>query len=480
MSAPDSATGSAVDEPAPDPAADGQFTSLSTRAARQLATTTKSEPQTQAITSRWLLKSLPWVDVKGGTYRVNRRLQLSTGRGRVHFEHNGADDIRVIPETLTELPALRGYEDLDVLREIAGRFQPREVRAGQVLFEAGQPVTETYLVAHGRFIRYTNGKYGDEEILGVVSDGAQMGDEAVGQSDPLWLGSVRAETSGVVLALPWAVVTEFTERVPSLAAHLAAYVERNRRPMNRKGEADVPVQAGHVGEPTLPGGFVDYELSPREYELSLTQTVLRVHTRVADLYNNPMDQTQQQLRLTIEEIRERQEWELVNNREFGLLHNTDYSQRISTFTGPPAPDDMDELLSMRRKTKLFLAHPKAIAAFFRQCNRRGLVPGTATVDGHEVPAWRGVPIFPCGKIPVTEQHTTSILALRTGEADQGVVGLYQTGIPEEHQPGLNVRFMGIGTAAIINYLVTAYYSMAILVPDAAGILENVQIGRTAE
>ncbi|MEU9991164.1 family 2B encapsulin nanocompartment shell protein [Streptomyces sp. NPDC007971] len=480
MSTPDIATGSAVDEPDPVPPADGQLTSLSTRAARQLTTTTKSEPQMQAITSRWLLKSLPWVDVRGGAYRVNRRLQLRTGRGRVHFEQNGADDIRVIPETLTELPILRGYPDTDVLREMATRFQPREVRPGQVLFEAGQPVTEAYLVVHGRFTRYAVGKYGEEEVVGVVTDGDQMGDEAVDQSDPLWLTSVRAETAGVVLALPWGVVEEFTERVPSLAAHLRAYAEQQRKPMNRKGEAEVPVQAGHVGEPTLPGGFVDYELAPREYELSLTQTVLRVHTRVADLYNDPMDQTAQQLRLTVEEIRERQEWELVNNREFGLLHNVDYGQRISTFTGPPTPDDMDELLSMRRKTKVFLAHPKAIAAFFRQCNKRGLVPGTASVDGHEVPAWRGVPIFPCGKIPVSADHTSSIIALRTGEADQGVVGLYQTGIPEEYQPGLNVRFMGIDSAAIINYLVTAYYSLAILVPDAAGILENVQIGRTAE
>ncbi|MFG2122519.1 family 2B encapsulin nanocompartment shell protein [Streptomyces sp. NPDC048710] len=480
MSTPDIATGSAVDEPDPGLPADGQLTSLSTRAARTLATTTKSEPQMQAITSRWLLKTLPWVDVKGGTYRVNRRLQLRTGRGRVHFEQNGADDIRVVPETLTELPILRGYPDLDVLREMATRFQPREVRPGQVLFEAGQPVTEAYLVVHGRFTRFAAGKYGEEEIVGVVTDGDQMGDEAVGQSDPLWLTSVRAETAGVVLALPWDVVREFTERVPSLAAHLHAYVEQQRRPMNRKGEAEVPVQAGHVGEQTLPGGFVDYELAPREYELSLTQTVLRVHTRVADLYNNPMDQTQQQLRLTVEEIRERQEWELVNNREFGLLHNIDYGQRISSFTGPPTPDDMDELLSMRRKTKVFLAHPKAIAAFFRQCNRRGLVPASANIDGHEIPAWRGVPIYPCSKIPISDDHTTSIIALRTGEADQGVIGLYQTGIPEEFQPGLNVRFMGIDTAAIIKYLVTAYYSLAILVPDAAGILENVQLGRTAD
>ncbi|MFD8374203.1 family 2B encapsulin nanocompartment shell protein [Streptomyces sp. NPDC059688] len=480
MSTPDIATGPAVDEPGPEAPADGQLTSLSTRAARQLTSTTKTEPQMQAITSRWLLKSLPWVDVKGGAYRVNRRLQLRTGRGRVHFEHNGADDIRVVPQTLTELPILCGYDDAEVLRELAGRFQSRDVRAGQVLFEAGQPVTEAYLVVHGRFTRYTTGKYGEEEVIGVVTGGDQMGDEAVGQSDPLWLASVRAETAGVVLALPWDVVEELTERAPSLAAHLQAYVERQRLPMNRKGEAEVPVQAGHVGEPTLPGGFVDYELTPREYELSLTQTVLRVHTRVADLYNDPMDQTAQQLRLTVEEIRERQEWELVNNREFGLLHNVDHGQRISTYTGPPTPDDMDELLSMRRKTKVFLAHPKAIAAIFRQCNRRGLVPGTASVDGHEVPAWRGVPLLPCSKIPISENHTTSIIALRTGEADQGVVGLYQTGIPDEYQPGLNVRFMGIDGAAIVNYLVTAYYSLAILVPDAAGILENVQLGRTAD
>jgi hypothetical protein len=34
-----------------------------------------------------------------------------------------------------------------------------------------------------------------------------------------------------------------------------------------------------------------------------------------------MNQTEQQLRLTIEALRERQEHELVNNRGFGLLQN---------------------------------------------------------------------------------------------------------------------------------------------------------------
>ncbi|TAH17114.1 MAG: Crp/Fnr family transcriptional regulator, partial [Oscillatoriales cyanobacterium] len=201
------------------------------------------------------------------------------------------------------------------------------------------------------------------------------------------------------------------------------------------------------------------------------------NTRVADLYNEPMNQTEQQLRLTIEALRERQEYELINNREFGLLHNADLKQRLHPRTGAPTPDDLDELLTRRRKSKFFLAHPRTIAAFGRQCNRLGIYPQNINMDGSKVIAWRGVPLLPCNKIPITKNQTSSILVLRTGEEDQGVIGLQQTGIPDEYQPGLSVRFMGISEKAIMSYLVTAYYSAAVLVPDALGIVEDVEIGR---
>ncbi|HEX2034886.1 MAG TPA: family 2B encapsulin nanocompartment shell protein, partial [Chloroflexota bacterium] len=244
------------------------------------------------------------------------------------------------------------------------------------------------------------------------------------------------------------------------------------------GEADIALASGHAGEPVLPGTYVDYELRPREYELSVAQTVLRVHTRVADLYNHPMDQVEQQLRLTIEALRERQEHELVNNRQFGLLHNADLRQRIYTRTGPPTPDDFDELLSMVWKDPtFFLAHPRAIAAFGRECNRLGLSPQSVDVNGHMVPSWRGIPIFPCSKIPISEAQTSAIFLMRNGEEKQGVIGLHQTGIPDEYQPSLSVRFMGISEQAIISYLVSAYYSVAVLVPDALGVLEEAEIAR---
>ena len=69
------------------------------------------------------------------------------------------------------------------------------------------------------------------------------------------------------------------------------------------------------------------------------------------------------------------------------------------------------------------------------------------------------------------------MLMRTGEDSQGVIGLQPTALPDEFEPGLSVRFMNISEKAIINYLVSAYYSAAVLVPDALGVLENVEIGR---
>jgi hypothetical protein len=191
-----------------------------------------------------------------------------------------------------------------------------------------------------------------------------------------------------------------------------------------------------------------------------------------------MNQTEQQLRLTVEALRERQEDEMINNSEFGLLHNADLKQRIQSSSGAPTPDDMDELLAtVWKEPGFFLAHPRTIAAFGRECNRVGVYPGSIDLNGAQVTAWRGVPIFPCNKIPVSNTRTSSILLMRTGLEKQGVIGLHQTGIPDEFQPSLSVRFMGISEKAILSYLVTAYYSAAVLVPDALGILEDVEIGR---
>ena len=223
--------------------------------------------------------------------------------------------------------------------------------------------------------------------------------------------------------------------------------------------------------------FVDYEETPREFYLSSVTTVVDVHTRVSDLYSSPYDQIKEQLRLAIETIKERQESELLHNRDYGILANVASTQKVEALTGPPTPDDLDELISLVwKEPAFFLAHPRAIAAFGREATRRGVPPATVSLFGSPVITWRGIPLLPTDKLAV-KGDTTQILLLRTGETRQGVVGLYQPGPSGDQGLGLSVKFMGISRKAISSYLISLYCSLAILTDDAVAVLENVDLSK---
>ncbi len=230
------------------------------------------------------------------------------------------------------------------------------------------------------------------------------------------------------------------------------------------------------GEPKLPATFVDYEENPREYHLTTIQTILNTHTRVTDLYSNEIDQLRQQVRLVVEAVKEREEWELLNNPNFGLLKEVAEGQRIQTLSGPPTPDDFDELLRLVwKKPAFFIAHPKAIAAFGREATRRGVPPPTVNILGSPFITWRGIPLIPSDKLQIEDGRTTVIL-LRVGEGEQGVVGLQKTGVTGEVEPGLSVRYMGTNEHSVASHLVTRYFSAAVLTHDAIARLDNVFVG----
>ena len=238
----------------------------------------------------------------------------------------------------------------------------------------------------------------------------------------------------------------------------------------------------HSDESTLASTYVDYQEKPREYRLSSINAVLNVHTRVSDLLSNPYDQVREQLRLLIESVKEKQESELLNNAEYGLLNNVADKQKIKTRKGAPTPDDLDELLTkVWKEPSIFLAHPRAIAAFGRECTRRGVPPPTVTLFGTPFLTWRGIPLIPTDKIAIRNKDQKSkILLARVGEKKQGVVGLFQPGLPGEQSPGLSVRFMGIDDRSLASYLVALYCSAAVLTDDAIALLEDVDVSQYHE
>jgi hypothetical protein len=237
----------------------------------------------------------------------------------------------------------------------------------------------------------------------------------------------------------------------------------------------ITVDCSNKDEKELPATFVDYEEWGREYVLNAVNTVVDVHTRVSDLYSSPHNQIKEQLRLTIEVVKERQESELINNKEYGLLNNVAKSQTVKTRNGYPTPDDLDELLTkVWKEPAFFLAHPKAIAAFGRECTRRGVPPPTVSLFGSQFLTWRGIPLIPSDKLPIVNGKS-KILLLRVGESKQGVIGLYQPNLPGQQTMGLSVRFMGINHKAIASYLVSLYCSLAVLTEDAIAVLEDVGV-----
>lgn len=252
----------------------------------------------------------------------------------------------------------------------------------------------------------------------------------------------------------------------------------------KSGENELETLCSQSNGDDIPEGFIDYEPNPREYILSSVSSIIKIETRVSDIYSKPYDQVEEQLRLGMESIKEKQESLVINSDDYGLLNNINPLQRIKSPRGYPTPHDFDELISkVWKEPSFFLAHPAAIAAFGRECTRCGVPPPTINLYGSVFLTWRGIPIVPCDKLlvdgmkkPKNSSGKTNILLIRTGEKKQGVIGLYQSNLSGEQSKGVSVRFMGIDNQGIGNYLLSIYCSAAILVDDAIAVLENVDIG----
>jgi CRP-like cAMP-binding protein len=455
--------------------------SVTTAVARNLATTTKTRPMMMSITPRHLLRLLPWVQVEGGTYRVNRtKVELSKAE-RMEI----TSGIAFAPDELRSVPLFSQLPE-SLLERMQNRFHTEEVPLGSDLLIEGQDRSTFFVIAQGQVEILSKGLHGRDLRAALLAEGEFFGEVDLVSDKPSDI-TVRTITPCVLLTLSRKDLDAILDEMPTLRADFQKAIAEHlelRSTVNRYGERNIDLVSGFAENVEIPETFVDYAAAPREYSLSAIQTVVRVHTRVSDLYNGPHDQLEEQIRLTIEGIKERQEWELVNSQKFGLLHAVDPAMRISTRYGAPTPDDLDELLALVwKKPAFFLAHPKAIAAFERECTRRGVPPVTTSLHGTSVITWRGVPLVPCDKLEVRSRYgssqsfgTTSIVLVRVGEADQGVVGLHQTGIPGEIMPSLSARLMGLDSLGVASYLLTNYFSLAVLTDDAVGVLENVEVG----
>lgn len=168
-----------------------------------------------------------------------------------------------------------------------------------------------------------------------------------------------------------------------------------------------------------------------------------------------------QLREAIETVQARQTSELLNHPSHGWLASVPPAQVVYPLCGPATPDDLDELLSkVWQRPGFFLTHPLVIAAFGRECARRGTHPASVDLFGARCIAWRGTPLIPSDTVPLVNGKG-KVLLLCAGEA----------------HPAPPVRASGNCRSAIATYLLSLHRSLAGRAPDALAVLEDVEIGR---
>ena len=256
--------------------------SVTTATARRLATTTKTAPQMGSITPRLLLKLLPWVQVSGGTFRVNRTKVELRKNDRLPIQYvNGQPSFTA--KNLKAIPLFSEFDD-EILNRLVSSFETKEVDVDKLFVEEGKDKQRFFIVASGQAEVISKGPHGEELRIALLGDGEYFGEADLLDEQESTV-SVRAITPTVFLGLKLKELVKFIKEVPDFRETFNKAVDKQLRlkaSVNDNGEKHIDLVSGHEEDNIIPETYIDYEENPTEYSLNTLQTVVRVHTRVSD------------------------------------------------------------------------------------------------------------------------------------------------------------------------------------------------------
>lgn len=431
------------------------------------------------LTPRWLLKLLPWVNAENGVYRIKRvkhfyqeqKILIPTDK-----KLGNPDDYYFLSDLIKCLPLFEHIPD-ESMQEMLKGIYTRLIKAGEVIIKQGEIGKEFYIITEGRFEATITQEDGSKKVVKTLVEGDYFGEMALLELTPRQ-ATITAVTNGSLLVLK---KESFDEAIgnQALRDELLKVVRIRKgeiESLRNKYEDLVLVTSKDPVDTIIPNTHVNYT-EPQEITLNLIKTIVAVNVNDIDVA------LERNLKVTIENIEEKQEWEIINNKDFGLLANIDRDMLIDAASALPTPDMFDALLGLVWKTpSCFLAHPKVIAAFKKECNRHNLPLEVTSLLGQKFSGWRGVAIIPSDKLTISSSGLSNIILMRIGQENQGIIGLYKENAMSDYKlkyplpPSLAIQSMGINEHSVANFMVTKYFSVAIPVPDSLAILKNVRVG----
>lgn len=237
--------------------------SVTTSVARNLATSTKTSPKMMSITPRYLLKLLPWVQVNGGVYRVNRtKVELAKAeRIAVDFDN----EVASIPAAaLRSVPLFSKLPDV-ILERMAGYFRTESVPIGNKLLVEGEDGSKFFIIAQGQVEVLSKGVHGSNLRIALLTEGEFFGESDL-TSDKPSDATIRTITPCVLLTLSSKDLEILLAENPNLVAEFQKAIAEHqelRSSVNRYGERNIDLVSGFAENVEIPETFVDYSPTPR-------------------------------------------------------------------------------------------------------------------------------------------------------------------------------------------------------------------------
>jgi len=430
-------------------------------------------------TPRWLLQMLPWVNAKNDVYRIKQvkhlyeepKIIIPTDK-----KIGNPDDYYFLSDLLKCLPLFEHIPD-ELMQELLKGIYKKITKVGEVIIKQGEIGKEFYIITEGQFKAIIDEEDGNKKVIKTLAEGDYFGEMALLEATPRQ-ATITATTKGSVLVLK---KESFDNAISNqnLRDELLKVVRIRKNELEslqNKHEDLALITAQNSEGIVVPNVSIKYT-EQKEITLNCIKTIVGVNADDMDT------RLEQKLRVAIENIEEKEEWEIINNRDFGLLANVDQSMVIDAKSELPTPDMFDAMLGMVwKKPTCFLAHPKTIAAFEKECNHNNLQLEAISVLGQKFLSWRGIALIPSDKLKISPNGFSNVLLMRIGEDSQGVIGLYKENISSDYKPkaplppSLAIQSTGINDRSITGFLVTKYFSVAVLVPDSLAVLKNVKVG----
>ncbi|HAO00115.1 MAG TPA: Crp/Fnr family transcriptional regulator, partial [Planctomycetaceae bacterium] len=232
--------------------------SVTTSVARNLTDTTKTSPKMMSITPRYLLRLLPWVQVDGGVYRVNRTKVELPKAERIGVDVSGG--MATFPvEALRGVPMFSALPDA-MLERMAGRFRTEEVSLGSRLSVEGEDLSKFFIIAQGQVEVLSKGAHGSDLRIALLTEGEFFGEAELVSDRPSDM-TVRTITPCVLITLSRKDLESVFDELPNLRDDFRRAIDEHlqlRSTLNRYGERNIDLVSGFAENVEIPETFVDY------------------------------------------------------------------------------------------------------------------------------------------------------------------------------------------------------------------------------